>query len=56
MCTIFKVNGKIHIKELISSIVIAEGVGALSGFLSMSNVKNYSNLKKPFFPPPCPIV
>ncbi|AAK78243.1 MULTISPECIES: TspO/MBR family protein [Clostridium] len=52
MCTIFKVNGKIHIKELISSIVIAEGVGALSGFLSMSNVKNYSNLKKPFFSPP----
>ncbi|URZ04802.1 TspO/MBR family protein [Clostridium felsineum] len=52
MYTILGVSKKVHIKELLISILIAEGTGALSGFLSMSNVGSYDNFKKPFFSPP----
>ncbi|ADK15600.1 MULTISPECIES: TspO/MBR family protein [Clostridium] len=51
-CNIFKVNGEKHIGKLIISIIIAEGVGAISAFLGMSNQEMYSQLVKPVFSPP----
>ncbi|QXE17869.1 TspO/MBR family protein [Clostridium sp. 001] len=52
LCNIFKVNGEKHIGKLIISIIIAEGVGAISAFLGMSNQEMYSQLVKPVFSPP----
>lgn len=52
MCNIFKVDGKVYLKNLALNIIISEGVGLLSGFLGMSNVNSYSSLNKPSFSPP----
>ncbi|MBU3101409.1 MULTISPECIES: TspO/MBR family protein [Clostridium] len=52
MFNIFKVNGEKNIIALMISILIAEGVGLLSGFLSMSGPSAYENFNKPFFSPP----
>ncbi|OBR96500.1 TspO/MBR family protein [Clostridium ragsdalei P11] len=52
LCNVFKVNGERHIGKLIISIIIAEGVGATSAFLGMSNQEMYSQLVKPVFSPP----
>ncbi|MBU3177107.1 tryptophan-rich sensory protein [Clostridium estertheticum] len=52
MLNIFKVNGEKNIIALIISILIAEGVGLLSGFLSMIGPSTYENFNKPFFSPP----
>ncbi len=52
MFNIFKVNGKVNILALIVSIFIAEGVGALSGYLGMANTQAYDSLIKPSFTPP----
>jgi benzodiazapine receptor len=49
---IFKVNGNFDIKALLLSILITEGTGFLSSFLSMSDPNFYSTLKKPYFSPP----
>jgi tryptophan-rich sensory protein len=49
---IFKVNGNFDIKALLLSILITEGTGFLSSFLSMSDPSFYSTLKKPYFSPP----
>lgn len=43
---------KVNLGALIISIIIAEGVGLLSGFLGMSNSKTYMEFKKPSFSPP----
>lgn len=45
-------NQERSIGDLIISIIIAEGVGILSGFLGMTNSMNYMQLKKPSFSPP----
>jgi tryptophan-rich sensory protein len=55
MFNIFKVDNKKNILALVISIVIAEGVGALSAYLGMTNSQIYSTLVKPSFAPP-PIV
>ncbi len=47
-----KVNGKRRIVYLIISIMIAEGVGILSGFLGMNNSMKYMQFNKPLFSPP----
>jgi tryptophan-rich sensory protein len=52
MINIFKVNGKKNIIALIISILLAQGVGLLSGFLSMNSSSAYENFKKPSFSPP----
>ncbi|MFT5874700.1 MAG: benzodiazapine receptor [Clostridium sp.] len=52
MFNIFKVNGKKSIVALIISILLAQGVGFLSGFLSMTSQNTYENFNKPFFSPP----
>lgn len=52
MFNIFKVNGKKNIIALIISILLAQGVGFLSGFLSMNSSSAYENFNKPFFSPP----
>lgn len=52
MFNIFKVDGKKNIVALIISILIAQGVGFLSGFLSMSPSNSYENFNKPAFSPP----
>ncbi|MBU3156309.1 tryptophan-rich sensory protein [Clostridium estertheticum] len=52
MFNIFKINGEKNIIALIFSILIAEGVGLLSGFLSMNGPSAYENFNKPFFSPP----
>lgn len=52
MFDIFKVNGKKNFVALIISILLAEGIGFLSGFLSMSVSNTYENFNKPFFSPP----
>lgn len=49
---IFKVNGKRNIWLLILNIIIAEGIGALSGYLSMTKEDGYSMIKRPVFSPP----
>jgi len=52
MYNIFKVNDKKNLLALLLSILIAEGTGALSGFLSMNTNKVYQSLNKPSFSPP----
>jgi translocator protein len=52
MSSILKVNGKKDILALITSIVIAEGAGFLSGLLSMSGMGDYQKIAKPAFSPP----
>jgi translocator protein len=49
---LYKVDGKKNILALIISIIIAEGSGALSGYLAMSNSQTYQSLIKPYFTPP----
>jgi len=46
-------NSKLsNIAALIASIIIAEGAGALSAYLGMSNRENYESFIKPSFAPP----
>jgi len=52
MFSIFKVNGEKNIIALIISILLAQGVGFLSGFLSMTSASDYKNFNKPPFSPP----
>ncbi|MCJ7689503.1 MAG: tryptophan-rich sensory protein [Clostridiaceae bacterium] len=52
MFNIFKVNGKKSIITLLISVLIAQGIGLLSGFLSMNSSKSYENFNKPPFSPP----
>jgi benzodiazapine receptor len=52
MFNIFKVNGKKSIIALLISVLIAQGIGLLSGFLSMNSSKAYENFNKPTFSPP----
>jgi tryptophan-rich sensory protein len=52
MFNTFKVNGKKNFVALIISILLAEGIGFLSGFLSTSVSNTYQNFNKPFFSPP----
>lgn len=52
MFNIFKVTGKKNIIALIISILLAQGVGLLSGFLSMNSSSAYENFNKPSFSPP----
>ena len=52
MFTIFKVKDKKNIIALIISILLAEGIGFLSGFLSMTSSSDYQNFNKPTFAPP----
>ena len=52
MFNIFKVEGKKNIIALIISILLAEGIGFLSGFLSMNSSVAYENFNKPSFSPP----
>ncbi|MBZ9637316.1 TspO/MBR family protein [Clostridium sp. FP1] len=52
MFSIFKVKGEKNIVALIISVLLAEGVGFLSGFLSMTASKDYKNFNKPSFSPP----
>ena len=49
---IFKVNGDKSFSNLIISILIAEGVGLLSGYLGRSNPNTYMQFNKPSFSPP----
>lgn len=52
MFNIFKVNGEKNIIALIISVLLAEGIGFLSGFLSMTSSSDYEKFIKPtFFPP-----
>ncbi len=52
MFSIFKVKGEKNIIALIISVLLAQGVGLLSGFLSMTSSSDYKNFIKPtFFPP-----
>jgi benzodiazapine receptor len=52
MFNIFKVEGKKSIIALIISVLLAEGIGLLSGFLSMTAPNAYENFNKPSFSPP----
>lgn len=52
MKNIIKVNGQKDIFALIMSIIFAEGVGFLSGLLSMADMMQYKELVKPSFSPP----
>jgi len=52
MFNIFKVNGKKNLIALFVSLLLIEGIGFLSGFLSMSPASSYENFNKPFFSPP----
>jgi len=52
MFNIFKVKGEKNIIALIISILIAEGIGLLSGFLSMTASNDYEKFNKPPFSPP----
>ncbi|MBU3181507.1 TspO/MBR family protein [Clostridium psychrophilum] len=52
MFNIIKVNSKKNFAALIISILLAEGIGGLSGFLSMDVSNTYQNFNKPFFSPP----
>jgi tryptophan-rich sensory protein len=46
------VNNEKNICKLLISILIAEAVGLLSGFLGRSNVNTYMEFNKPSFAPP----
>lgn len=50
--SLFKVEGRRNIPALLISIIIAEGIGALSGYLGMSNPTTYESFIKPNFTPP----
>lgn len=52
MFNIFKVDGKKSVTALIISVLLAQGIGFLSGFLSMNSSKTYENFNKPAFSPP----
>jgi len=52
MFNIFKVEGEKSILALIISVLLTEGIGFLSGFLSMNSTSAYENLNKPTFSPP----
>jgi benzodiazapine receptor len=52
MFNILKVDGKKSILALIISVLLAQSVGILSGFLSISPQTTYENFNKPFFSPP----
>ncbi|WP_234122246.1 TspO/MBR family protein [Clostridium hydrogenum] len=52
MKNILEVNGEKNIPGLLISIIVTEGIGALSGFIGGAGKMGYSNLKKPFFSPP----
>lgn len=52
MKNIFKVEGKFDLTALILSILLAEGIGLLSGYLGMSDRTFYNNLVRPSFSPP----
>ena len=52
MFNIFKVDSKKNVVALIVSVLLAEGIGFLSGFLSMTSQSTYENFNKPFFSPP----
>ena len=47
-----KVWDKTKIGAIFVSVLIALGVGGLSGFLSMNNMKDYDGFVKPVFSPP----
>ncbi len=47
-----KVGDKTKIAAAFVSVLIALGVGGLSGFLSMNNMKDYEGFTKPVFSPP----
>ena len=51
MFNIFKVKGEKSIITLIISVLLAEGIGILSGFLSMTAPNTYENFNKPSFSP-----
>lgn len=51
MNSIFKVDGKVNIGNLIISILLSEGVGFIAGIFNQENMK-YIDIKKPFFSPP----
>lgn len=52
MKSLITVDGEKNISKLIISILIAEGVGLLSGLLGMSNASSYLELQRPAFSPP----
>ncbi|MGH4119090.1 TspO/MBR family protein [Clostridium sp.] len=52
MFNIFKVKGKKNIIALLISVLLAQGIGLLSGFLSMSPTNAYESFNKPSFSPP----
>lgn len=52
MFNFLKVDGKRSIPAFFISVLIAEGVGLLSGYLGMSNLENYKNFIMPSFSPP----
>ena len=52
MFNIIKVKGKMSIIALIVSVLLAEGIGFLSAFLSMNSSSAYEKFNKPFFSPP----
>jgi benzodiazapine receptor len=51
MFNIFKVKGEKSIIALIISVLLAQGIGLLSGFLSMTAPSAYENFNKPSFSP-----
>ena len=52
MRNIFKLTSLKNLWPLLLSIFIAEGTGALSGFLSMNTTTSYQSFNKPSFSPP----
>lgn len=50
--SIFKVKGKKKIWLLILNIIIAEGIGAESAYISMISENAYKIIKRPIFSPP----
>lgn len=52
MFNIFKVDDKKNVIALIISVLLAEGIGFLSGFLSMPSSSTYETFNKPSFSPP----
>ena len=52
MGNIFKVDGKVKVKALIGSILLALGVGTLGAFVGKNYFSDYLKLKKPIFSPP----
>ncbi|MBU3144488.1 TspO/MBR family protein [Clostridium sp. CF012] len=52
MFSIFKAKGEKSVIALIISVLLAEGIGLLSGFLSMTSSSDYEKFNKPPFSPP----